>query len=161
MRFFRRFFLDWRAKSSDLFTFRMYGVCTSCDKMASGLRGLFNLWQFLRIFFGQHNLWGPRGQCRENLQIPTLRILGSNLVVRTSRKLCQTVLYHIFSFSSYRMFRERCTKKRRKKLTNVSFMHVCVAKNCEMLVFFFLFSIYSWRKKGKMLVFTRCMYVYR
>ena len=30
-------------------------------------------------------------------------------------------------------------KKKEKKLTNVSFMYVCVAKNCEMLVFF-LFS---------------------
>ena len=27
-------------------------------------------------------------------------------------------------------------KKRGKKLTNVSFMYVCVAENCEMLVFF-------------------------
>ena len=130
MRFFRRFFLDWRAKSSDLVVTRWQATWEN----------FFNLWQFLRIFFGQHNLWGPRGQCRENLQIPTLRILGSNLVVRTSHKLCQTVLYHIFSFSSYRMFRERCTKKRKQKLTNVSFMYVCVAENCEMLVFFFLFS---------------------
>ena len=30
-------------------------------------------------------------------------------------------------------------KKRRKKLTNVSFMYVCVAGNGEMLVFFFSF----------------------
>ena len=30
-------------------------------------------------------------------------------------------------------------KKKGKKLTNVSFMYVCVAKNCEMLVFFPLF----------------------
>ena len=34
------------------------------------------------------------------------------------------------------LIRERCTKK---KLTNVSFMYVCVAENGEMLVFF-LFS---------------------
>ena len=31
-------------------------------------------------------------------------------------------------------------KKEGKKLTNVSFMYVCVAGNGEMLVFFFLFS---------------------
>ena len=30
-------------------------------------------------------------------------------------------------------------KKRRKKLTNVSFMYVCVAGNGEMLVFFSFF----------------------
>ena len=35
--------------------------------------------------------------------------------------------------------RERCKKKLKKKLTNVSFMYVCVAENGEMLVFF-LFS---------------------
>ena len=34
--------------------------------------------------------------------------------------------------------RERC-KKRGKKLTNVSFMYVCVAGNGEMLVFFSFF----------------------
>ena len=34
-------------------------------------------------------------------------------------------------------FRERCKiKKMKKKLTNVSFMYVCVAGNGEMLVFF-------------------------
>ena len=38
--------------------------------------------------------------------------------------------------------RERCKKiKRKKKLTNVSFMYVCVAGNGEMLVFFLLFSL--------------------
>ena len=31
-------------------------------------------------------------------------------------------------------------KKKGKKLTNVSFMYVCVAGNGEMLVFFFVFS---------------------
>ena len=31
-------------------------------------------------------------------------------------------------------------KKEGKKLTNVSFMYVCVAGNGEMLVFFFVFS---------------------
>ena len=31
-------------------------------------------------------------------------------------------------------------KKIEKKLTNVSFMYVCVAGNGEMLVFFFVFS---------------------
>ena len=31
-------------------------------------------------------------------------------------------------------------KKRETKLTNVSFMYVCVAENCEMLVFFPFFS---------------------
>ena len=34
--------------------------------------------------------------------------------------------------------RERC-KKKGKKLTNVSFMYVCVAGNGEMLVFFRFF----------------------
>ena len=34
--------------------------------------------------------------------------------------------------------RERC-KKRGGKLTNVSFMYVCVAGNVEMLVFFSFF----------------------
>ena len=38
-------------------------------------------------------------------------------------------------------FRERCKiKKLKKKLTNVSFMYVCVAENGEMLVFFLVFS---------------------
>ena len=36
--------------------------------------------------------------------------------------------------------RERCKKKLKKKLTNVSFMYVCVAGNGEMLVFFLVFS---------------------
>ena len=37
--------------------------------------------------------------------------------------------------------RDRFKKKNwEKKLTNVSFMYVCVAGNGEMLVFFFLFS---------------------
>ena len=37
--------------------------------------------------------------------------------------------------------RERCRKKKLKtKLTNVSFMYVCVAGNGEMLVFFLVFS---------------------
>ena len=37
--------------------------------------------------------------------------------------------------------RERCKKKNlKKKLTNVSFMYVCVAENGEMLVFFSFFS---------------------
>ena len=31
-------------------------------------------------------------------------------------------------------------KKRKKKLTSVSFMYVCVAGNCEMLIIFFFFS---------------------
>ena len=31
-------------------------------------------------------------------------------------------------------------KKLKKKLTNVSFMYVCVAGNVEMLVLFFVFS---------------------
>ena len=36
--------------------------------------------------------------------------------------------------------RERCKKKNlKKKLTNVSFMYVCVAGNGEMLVFFSFF----------------------
>ena len=38
------------------------------------------------------------------------------------------------------VLRERCKKKRKKKLTSVSFMYVCVAGNGEMLVFFSFFS---------------------
>ena len=36
--------------------------------------------------------------------------------------------------------RERFKKKLKKKLTNVSFMYLCVAGNGEMLVLIFLFS---------------------
>ena len=62
--------------------------------------------------------------------------------------------------------RERCTKKKlKKKLTNVSFMYVCVAENGEMLVFFsFLQAFvenrpYSACKKRKNVSFYRgvCM----
>ena len=39
------------------------------------------------------------------------------------------------------LLRERFKKKKlKKKLTNVSFMYVCVARNGEMLVFFLVFS---------------------
>ena len=38
--------------------------------------------------------------------------------------------------------RERC-KKRGEKLTNVSFMYVCVAENVELLVFFYFFFAHS------------------
>ena len=38
------------------------------------------------------------------------------------------------------LIRERCKKKKEKKVTSVSFMYVCVAGNGEMLVFFLLFS---------------------
>ena len=38
------------------------------------------------------------------------------------------------------VLRKRCKKKGEKKLTNVSFMYVCVAENGEMLVFFLVFS---------------------
>ena len=37
------------------------------------------------------------------------------------------------------MYLGKGAKKRRKKLTSVSFMYVCVAGNGEMLVFFFIF----------------------
>ena len=36
--------------------------------------------------------------------------------------------------------KRKVQKKKEKKLTNVSFMYVCVAGNGEMLVFFFVFS---------------------
>ena len=50
--------------------------------------------------------------------------------------LAQQELHHEKS----KDLRERCKiKKLKKKLTNVSFMYVCVAGNGEMLVFFSFF----------------------
>ena len=65
---------------------------------------------------------------------------------------------------------EGAQKKEEKKVTSVSFMHVCVAENAELLGFFFTFLLYSCHifqkfpctlgeKKVKVLVFRECMYV--
>ena len=54
---------------------------------------------------------------------------------RTSTLLLMVATMYIRKF-----VRERCKKKKlKKKLTNVSFMYVCVAENGEMLVFFLVF----------------------
>ena len=60
----------------------------------------------------------------------------------TGSHICQKRLQHarcaLINIVSYPT-RERCKKKGEKKLTNVSFMYVCVAENGEMLVFFSFF----------------------
>ena len=47
---------------------------------------------------------------------------------------------HNISFSRKHGTGRGKVQKKGKKLTNVSFMYVCLAENGEMLVFFFLFS---------------------
>ena len=55
-------------------------------------------------------------------------ILEAASTKRKSEQELDFFVYHL---------RERCKKKKmKKKLTSVSFMYVCVAGNCEMLVCF-------------------------
>ena len=51
-----------------------------------------------------------------------------------SRSDARMMFNELYPKLQIKLLRERC-KKKEKKLTNVSFMYVCVAGNGEMLVF--------------------------
>ena len=84
-----------------------------------------------------------------HLNLPPQSYLYEKILNKNRARVHKTISYifcdlltntNSFDLDNNNILRERCIEKKvKKKPTSVSFMHVCVAENVALLVFFFTF----------------------